>query len=175
VAKLYRDENSSQRQVTFFLEIEYLKAQVFFSRYKKIDLFFEETFCDRELMNKVPILPKTTKLASLTHDPDKLFFQFLRSGKITKAPNSFKLNLIYYLPRQYAAFPSVIGFSVVKLNELSNYIIQHINGTRTCSEIADEIASVVKASQRPFFHDAIKKNLRKLIYSGILMLAGECS
>jgi hypothetical protein len=174
ILKLYRDVNCSQEQVCLFLVAEKPRGDTFVNRYKTYKLCSPNVFSNGRFMDMIPVLPRTTQFLSLSYDPDELFLQFLEDGRIINLPTDLRFDFICFLPRKYVSIPSLLGFNVVKPNELTGYIIKHINGSNTCSEIANKITNIVKASQRQILHDAIKKNIRKMIYSGILMLSGEC-
>jgi radical SAM superfamily enzyme YgiQ (UPF0313 family) len=175
LAKLYRDVNYSQEQVHFFLQAEKPRIETLVNKYEAIKLCSPNIFLHGIFMNMTPVLPRTTQLLSLSYDPDVLFSQFLENGSIMDLPSDFHLDLICYIPRKYVSHSSMLGLNVVKPNELTDYIIKHVDGSSTCSEIANKITNIVEAPQKQILYNAIKKNFEKMMYSGILMLSGECS
>ncbi|MFX0195875.1 MAG: B12-binding domain-containing radical SAM protein [Candidatus Hodarchaeota archaeon] len=175
VKKLYHDADFPQSQIRLFMDAEQPSSQVILNRQEKNSLYSREILEGGALKELVPVLPKTTQIHSLLYNPDELFLQFYQNGRIGYLSNNCKLDLAYYMPRHYVGNPGILGYNIHKLNELTSFIIHLVNGIRSCNEIVNEIARIVKPHQRASFCKGIMSSLKKLIKSGILMFSEECS
>jgi len=124
--------------------------------------------------------PKTTILLSLTYDPDKLFSKFRIKGKTHTSSTGRKTNIVYYLPRTKIEDETMLIFAGRKIDgwlwRIIPRIMQNADGKHSCLEIVNEIGNSLGFSESPtIISRAIKKNLRSLIQSGILMLSEELS
>lgn len=175
VNKLYQEEKISPKTVQIMLDVESPRTQVFFNRYKNFNLYPNSFFSSYKLMDMVPIVPKTTQVRSFTYDCDVVFSQFHKNGCISTPINNDKVDLLYFLRRYAIALTSKLSFNVAKLDVLNKYIIENIDGVRSCREIVEKIVSNVEQEKQDKLQKLVENKLKSLIRLGVLLLSNEIS
>jgi len=175
VNNLYQEEKISPELVQTMLDVESPRARVFFNRYKNSNLCPNSFFSSDELMDVAPFVPETTLIRSFTYDPDMVFSQFRKNGGINNSINSDKVELLYFLRRYAVALTSKLSFNVAKLDVLNKYIIENVDGVRSCRQIVDKIINNVEKGKRNTLQKLVENKLKSLIRHGVLLLSGEAS
>lgn len=175
VSKLYQEDNISPEIVQALLDVESPRAQVFFNRYKTFNLYPYSIFNNNEFMDMTPFVPKTTQIRSFTYDPDLIFSQFRNNNDVVNCIDNNKVELLYFLRRYAVALTSKLSFNVAKLDVLNKYILERVDGIRSCKQIIDEILINTKQGEQNVVRKHIENKLKSLVKHGVLLLTDEIS
>lgn len=97
--RIYRDANHSENFVQYFLNCERLYRTSFVESDDYSAFSPVQVLNNKSLLELIPIIPRTTKLLSLSYDPDKLFSRFWLY-KSTRVPYTGQTAyIVSYLPR----------------------------------------------------------------------------
>jgi radical SAM superfamily enzyme YgiQ (UPF0313 family) len=143
LAKLYEDANRSQDFVQLFLTFEQPLLKVFFENNEYTDLYSGESPDDDSILERTPVVPKTTVLLSLTYDPIELLSEFRLTGQTFIPSVGNKEFYVFYLPSAAVKYHMPWTYTGLKMNEIAGQITSWItklaDGKRSSLEIVNEI------------------------------------